>query len=61
MRISIGFAYIQGHDGRCKVTNVSEISADMPNGSEDIGTKLVKAIRKTCDDVLAGKFQEASK
>lgn len=61
MRISIGFAYMQGHDGRCEVTHVREITADMPNGCEDIGTKLVKAIRKTCDEVLAGKSQEASK
>lgn len=54
MTISVGFNYCQNTDGTCEMPQYGNIDLHAPNGLEEIGTKLVKAIRQTCLRTLEG-------
>lgn len=54
MNISIGFSYCQNSDGKCDLPKYHDIELRAPNGLEEIGGKLVLAVKDTCKRVLSG-------
>lgn len=54
MRISIGFSYCQNADGTCNLPQYNNIELQAQNGLEEIGGKLLLAVKDTCQRVLSG-------